>query len=100
MHTSIFIFCLFFNDTATTEIYTYWHTLSLHDALPIYGNILRGDADAGVGDDEESGALDRIVPPLDRHRPAGRGELQRVGDNIDQHLLKAPLIGAQRRKII
>src|SRR3546814_5143142 len=26
----------FFNDTATTEIYTYWHTLSLHDALPIY----------------------------------------------------------------
>src|SRR3546814_19426308 len=28
--------CLFvFNDTATTEIYTYCHTLSLHDALPI-----------------------------------------------------------------
>ena len=26
------VFCLFFNDTATTEIYT----LSLHDALPIY----------------------------------------------------------------
>src|SRR3546814_17918959 len=26
---------LFFNDTATTEIYTYGHTLSLHDALPI-----------------------------------------------------------------
>ena len=25
------VFCLFFNDTATTEIYT----LSLHDALPI-----------------------------------------------------------------
>src|SRR3712207_7878676 len=25
--------CLFFNDTATTEIYT----LSLHDALPIFG---------------------------------------------------------------
>src|SRR3546814_15888455 len=23
----------FFNDTATTEIYTYLHTLSLHDAL-------------------------------------------------------------------
>src|SRR3546814_11902853 len=26
----------FFNDTATTEIYTYCHTLSLHDALPIF----------------------------------------------------------------
>src|SRR3546814_17334094 len=28
-------YCFFFNDTATTEIYTYVHTLSLHDALPI-----------------------------------------------------------------
>src|ERR1041384_3753345 len=27
----VFVFCFFFNDTATTEIYT----LSLHDALPI-----------------------------------------------------------------
>src|SRR3546814_15278387 len=27
---------VFFNDTATTEIYTYVHTLSLHDALPIF----------------------------------------------------------------
>src|SRR3546814_19166159 len=26
---------LLFKDTATTEIYTYGHTLSLHDALPI-----------------------------------------------------------------
>src|SRR3546814_21015809 len=30
-------FC-FFNDTATTEIYTYLLTLSLHDALPIFGH--------------------------------------------------------------
>src|ERR1035441_11060848 len=29
---SLFVFFFFFNDTATTEIYT----LSLHDALPIY----------------------------------------------------------------
>src|SRR3546814_18152954 len=29
------LFSFFFNDTATTEIYTYGHTLSLHDALPI-----------------------------------------------------------------
>src|SRR5881394_4632302 len=27
--------CFFFNDTPTTEIYTAWYTLSLHDALPI-----------------------------------------------------------------
>src|SRR3546814_16524786 len=29
-------FGFFFNVTATTEIYTYGHTLSLHDALPSY----------------------------------------------------------------
>src|SRR5437868_1363720 len=29
----VYLFFFFFNDTATTEIYT----LSLHDALPIYG---------------------------------------------------------------
>src|SRR6187397_137235 len=28
--------CFFFNDTATTEIYTVYNTLSLHDALPIW----------------------------------------------------------------
>src|SRR3546814_20487598 len=28
------VFC--FNDTSLTEIYTYCHTLALHDALPIY----------------------------------------------------------------
>src|SRR3546814_8515345 len=33
----------FFNDTATTEIYTYIHTLSLHDALPIYAPRIAGD---------------------------------------------------------
>src|SRR5216110_4074633 len=35
--------CLFFffNDTATTEIYTSSHTLSLHDALPIYSRSLK-----------------------------------------------------------
>src|SRR5881397_1249085 len=31
----VFVFFFFFNDTATTEIYTAQYTLSLHDALPI-----------------------------------------------------------------
>src|SRR3546814_11540301 len=31
----LFYSFFFFNDTASTEIYTYGHTLSLHDALPI-----------------------------------------------------------------
>src|SRR3546814_19038815 len=30
-------------DTATTEIYTYWHTLSLHEALPILCAHLSGN---------------------------------------------------------
>src|SRR5215203_7461177 len=34
---SFFYFCFFFNDTATTEIYT----LSLHDALPICSVVRR-----------------------------------------------------------
>src|SRR3546814_12156318 len=37
---------LFFNDTATTEIYTYGHPLSLHDALPICTRLLELDSDA------------------------------------------------------
>src|SRR3546814_2084480 len=32
----LFISFFLFNNTATTEIYTYGHTLSLHDALPIW----------------------------------------------------------------
>src|SRR3546814_15569547 len=40
-------FC--FNDTATTESYTYLHTLSLHDALPIsFGGNPMGAAVARV----------------------------------------------------
>src|SRR2546430_13469135 len=47
----LFFVFFFFNDTATTEIYT----LSLHDALPIYGS--------------------RNGPPL------GRSQLRRRGSN-------------------
>src|SRR3546814_17613833 len=39
----------FFNATATTEIYTYWHTRSLHDARPIYGRRARDPALALAG---------------------------------------------------
>src|SRR3546814_10582425 len=31
----VLFYCFFFLDTPPTEIYTYLHTLSLHDALPI-----------------------------------------------------------------
>src|SRR3546814_6258904 len=35
------MFFVFFNDTATTVIYTYLHTLSQHDALPFSANTIR-----------------------------------------------------------
>src|SRR3546814_12221958 len=41
---SICTFLFFFNDTATTWISTYRHTLSLPDALPILLEIRRGEA--------------------------------------------------------
>src|SRR3712207_9544719 len=40
------VFC-FFNDTATTEIYT----LSLHDALPIFVDRVGGDVELRIDDE-------------------------------------------------
>src|SRR2546428_8435414 len=63
-------FFFFFNDTATTEIYT----LSLHDALPIFRTpgLPEGLRRAGNG---ELGAFVRTVAVLraaeDQQRPAG-----------------------------
>src|SRR2546427_480252 len=63
------VVAFFFNDTATTEIYT----LSLHDALPIFGAgpvLLQLDRAllAGVG----VGANDHVAL-ADRHRVVGPG---------------------------
>src|SRR5690242_21332715 len=58
-----FIFFFFFNDTATTEIYT----LSLHDALPI-----SADAAAHAGD--------RVVARVPRVRHRDRRPAPRVAE--------------------
>src|SRR5260221_8332860 len=50
----------FFNDTATTEIYT----LSLHDALPIYLNI--------AGPEERAGEVECVQQALRRLTPQCR----------------------------
>src|SRR2546430_10771352 len=59
-HLSIFFF-FFFNDTATTEIYT----LSLHDALPIYppGPGLPGRRRRGGGRRPPDSRRSRTPPP-------------------------------------
>src|SRR3712207_8376496 len=57
--------CFFFNDTATTEIYT----LSLHDALPIYRDegVVRGEV-AVRGEELEVGAGSPAVEEQQRRR--------------------------------
>ena len=53
------VFCLkkiFFNDTATTEIYTICYTLSLHDALPIFFIIHIG--------------ITKVMPSVSQSRPS------------------------------
>src|SRR3546814_14494907 len=61
----------FFNETATTEIYTYLHTLSLHDALPISA--------PGIGTRGARGESD----------PAPSGEFERVGEQVECDLAQA-----------
>src|SRR3546814_15855119 len=59
--------CFFFNDTATTEIYTYGPTLARHDALPSWG---RHQPAAARG-----ARVDRTRPrrPARRHRDRDEG---------------------------
>src|SRR2546430_6022679 len=60
-------FIFFFNDTATTEIYT----LSLHDALPIYPGS-EGGGRGGPG--HQAGQAARPGGRLDGRHRAGRSE--------------------------
>src|SRR3546814_16597617 len=52
----------FFNDTATTEIYTYGHTLSLHDALPIFLHAQFGVTIPGALPAAGVRLVDRLAP--------------------------------------
>ena len=63
----IYIFFFFFNDTATTEIYT----LSLHDALPIWMITLARDAEVrafeqGIRPATQANAPTLLVIGIDR----------------------------------
>src|SRR2546427_3693784 len=63
---SLFSSFFFFNDTATTEIYT----LSLHDALPIYLRLLRAPDSRALPDRHGARARSGGVPD---HGGAQRG---------------------------
>src|SRR5213075_3551350 len=58
--TYLTLFFFFFNDTATTEIYTTRHTLSLHDALPISRSVSSSPGrSSGVGSTTPTSAASR-----------------------------------------
>ena len=64
----VFSSFFFFNDTATTEIYT----LSLHDALPIYAGEVREERPRGHGDHEPAEAAEH-------HRPRDEQAAGQIG---------------------
>src|SRR5256885_11377260 len=71
--TSSYLFFFFFNDTATTEIYT----LSLHDALPICSGCLSESTDSDHSDifslrTPAHFPAFHAMPPAVRHRKRGR----------------------------
>src|SRR6267378_7884465 len=66
----------FFNDTATTEIYT----LSLHDALPIFG--------ADTDENAQHDGMDRVVAEHRRRSEEHTSELQSRRDLVCRLLLE------------
>src|SRR2546430_10157383 len=75
----------FFNDTATTEIYT----LSLHDALPIYRAGLRPGAGRALGQLHPGLCQDRPGARLRRHRSEEHtSELQSQSNLVCRLLLE------------
>src|SRR3712207_8420146 len=76
---------IFFNDTATTEIYT----LSLHDALPIYGGTLTALEDAcaerarGQLDGKLSGYVTVVQNGIDLD-DLERAEQVRLGNRLER----------------
>src|SRR5260221_9580610 len=95
-------FFFFFNDTATTEIYT----LSLHDALPICGDAHVYRARAGRrGGRDLRGAVDREARGGRGAEGHGRSEehtseLQSHSDLVCRLLLEKKKMGGETSKIL
>src|SRR2546430_13737864 len=74
----------FFNDTATTEIYT----LSLHDALPIFPVLLLLTGPLVVGDVETRALEDKTRPAGDLRSEEHTSELQSQSNLVCRLLLE------------
>src|SRR3546814_17897847 len=89
---------LFFNESATTDIYTYCHTLSLHDALPIYDsncNRTRGLRPSVSMMCRLNAATTRrlhlravAASPWGKSRPGSRINRRRIKDRFPKPLLR------------
>src|SRR3546814_6929868 len=102
--------CLFFTDAASNEIYSYRHTLSLHDALPIEGKrqvvvvieqreVGRRRGQVGViGDGFREFGLTAWAAVVGRCAEAFGGIGHRRGWH-DRNRQPAPVVGAQRRRV-
>src|SRR3546814_12771299 len=70
------LFC-FFNDSPTTDIYTYGHTLSLHDALPVLA----------VHRDVRGRHVRLLAPRLgDQHQLGGGGIAAGAADRLEHRV--------------
>src|SRR2546430_17628228 len=85
LRTLLFFFFFFFNDTATTEIYT----LSLHDALPIWGPGLLHAVDA-LWHAGAQRAAHAGRERLAARRPAGRSPVRRRAALTHRGLARGP----------
>src|SRR3712207_7192709 len=88
----------FFNDTATTEIYT----LSLHDALPIWlsRGIERGVANSILIKVNQIGTLTETLAAIDMAREAGRSEEHTSELQSRQYLVCRLLLEKKKKKHI
>src|SRR5438552_10483007 len=73
-------FTFFFNDTATTEIYT----LSLHDALPIYVGEIVADDHFLAANDRDAAYLAGVQPAHMRMRQNVPGEADRSEEHTSE----------------
>src|SRR2546430_15460542 len=101
---SFIFFFFFFNDPATTEIYT----LSLHDALPIYAvlvEVAAGEREPGVAGDGGEGELMALLVAGAQHQPlpvgAGRAPRMRgLVRGIGGALHLGQLVGREHTRVI
>src|SRR5256885_12929230 len=91
-HLQLFVFFFFFNDTATTEIYT----LSLHDALPICaGAYICGEETGLIESIEGHRGQPRVKPPF----PALVGALDRKSTRLNSsHLVISYAVFCLKKK--